>query len=94
MACREVLRDREDVVMIAPQEKGIVFYKLRSPNEVRKIDEVPQLDSKGVDKDQLKLARNLGLGAVNRIGPLKRVFMRHAMGSIGNLPKLLRGEAL
>jgi DNA end-binding protein Ku len=54
-----VLRDREDVVMIAPQEKGIVFYKLRSPKEVRNIGEVPQLDSKSVDKDQLKLARNL-----------------------------------
>jgi DNA end-binding protein Ku len=54
-----VLRDREDVVMIAPQENGIVFYKLRSPNEVRKMSEVPQLDGKTADKDQLKLARSL-----------------------------------
>lgn len=54
-----VLRDREDVVMIAPQENGIVFYKLRSPKEVRNISEVPQLDGKSIDKDQLKLARNL-----------------------------------
>lgn len=54
-----VLRDREDVVMIAPQDNGIVFYKLRSPKEVRNIGEVPQLDGKSVDKDQLKLARNL-----------------------------------
>ena len=45
--------------MIAPQENGIVFYKLRSPTEVRKISEVPQLDGKTADKDQLKLARNL-----------------------------------
>jgi DNA end-binding protein Ku len=54
-----VLRDREDVVMISPQENGICLYRLRSPDEVRKMSDVPQLDSKGVDKDQLKLARNL-----------------------------------
>ncbi len=54
-----VLRDREDVVMIAPQENGICLYKLRSPKEVRNINEVPQLDGKTVDKKQLDLARNL-----------------------------------
>jgi DNA end-binding protein Ku len=54
-----VLRDREDVVMIAPHENAIVFYKLRSPKEIRNISEVPQLDGKGIDKDQLKLARSL-----------------------------------
>ncbi len=54
-----VLRDREDVVMIAPQENGICLYKLRSPKEVRNISEVPQLDGKNVDKKQLDLARNL-----------------------------------
>ena len=42
----------------------------------------------------LKLARNIGLAAVNKAGPLKKVFMRHAMGSTGNLPRLLKGEAL
>jgi DNA end-binding protein Ku len=54
-----VLRDREDVVMIAPHENGICLYKLRSPKEVRSINEVPQLDTKGVDKKQLELAKNL-----------------------------------
>lgn len=54
-----VLRDREDVVMIAPHENGICLYKLRSPKEVRSITDVPQLDSKGVDKKQLELAKNL-----------------------------------
>jgi 2-octaprenyl-6-methoxyphenol hydroxylase len=42
----------------------------------------------------LRLARDLGLGAINRIPPLKKFFMRHAMGTVGELPKLLRGEAL
>jgi 2-octaprenyl-6-methoxyphenol hydroxylase len=40
----------------------------------------------------LALARDLGLAAVNRSGPLKRFFMRHAMGEAGRLPKLLKGE--
>ncbi|MDE1172380.1 MAG: FAD-dependent monooxygenase [Parvibaculaceae bacterium] len=42
----------------------------------------------------VRLARDLGLGIVNRIGPARRLFMRHAGGSIGDLPRLLRGEAL
>ena len=42
----------------------------------------------------LRLARELGLGAVERIPPLKRFFMRHAMGLLGDLPRLMRGEAL
>jgi 2-octaprenyl-6-methoxyphenol hydroxylase len=42
----------------------------------------------------LRLARELGLGAVDRIPPLKRFFMRHAMGLLGDLPRLMRGESL
>jgi 2-octaprenyl-6-methoxyphenol hydroxylase len=42
----------------------------------------------------LRLARDLGLAAVNRVPPLKRVFMNHAMGLVGDLPRLIRGEAL
>jgi 2-octaprenyl-6-methoxyphenol hydroxylase len=42
----------------------------------------------------IKLARDLGLGAVNKIPPLKRFFMRHAMGTVGDLPKLMRGASL
>jgi DNA end-binding protein Ku len=54
-----VLRDREDVVMISPMEKGLVLYRLRYPNEVRNIGEVPLANGKVTDKDQLKLARTL-----------------------------------
>jgi len=42
----------------------------------------------------LRLARDLGLAAVNQVPPLKRLFMRHAMGLVGDLPRLVRGEAL
>jgi 2-octaprenyl-6-methoxyphenol hydroxylase len=40
----------------------------------------------------IRTARDLGLAAVNKLPPLKRIFMRHAMGVSGDLPKLLRGE--
>ena len=46
------------------------------------------------DIPPLKLARGLGLGLVDKIKPLKRVFMRDAMGTLGKLPRLMRGEAL
>ncbi|MCW5745313.1 MAG: UbiH/UbiF/VisC/COQ6 family ubiquinone biosynthesis hydroxylase [Alphaproteobacteria bacterium] len=42
----------------------------------------------------LRLARDVGLAAVNRLPPLRRFFMRHAMGVVGDLPRLVRGEAL
>lgn len=46
------------------------------------------------DLGPLKLARDLGLAAVNRLNPVKRFFMRHAMGLVGDLPRLMRGEKL
>ncbi|MEC9345495.1 MAG: UbiH/UbiF/VisC/COQ6 family ubiquinone biosynthesis hydroxylase [Pseudomonadota bacterium] len=42
------------------------------------------------DLPPLKLARDLGLAAVNRAGPLRRFFMRHAMGDVGDRPRLLK----
>jgi 2-octaprenyl-6-methoxyphenol hydroxylase len=41
----------------------------------------------------LRVARNLGMGAVDMIAPLRRFFMRHAGGDVGTLPRLLKGEA-
>jgi DNA end-binding protein Ku len=54
-----VLRDREEVVMIAPLDAGLVLYKLRNPQELRKIESVPQLEKKDVNKDELKLSISL-----------------------------------
>jgi len=42
----------------------------------------------------LRLARDIGLAAVNRLPPVKKVFMRHAMGLVGDLPRLMRGLPL
>lgn len=39
----------------------------------------------------LRLARTLGLAAVNQMPGLRRFFMHHAMGEVGDLPRLMRG---
>lgn len=44
--------------------------------------------------DVLRLARNIGLGVVERIPALKRVFIREAAGFTGDVPKLMRGEGV
>jgi 2-octaprenyl-6-methoxyphenol hydroxylase len=40
----------------------------------------------------LRVIRDLGLGIVDAIGPLRRFFMRNAGGDLGKLPRLMRGE--
>jgi 2-octaprenyl-6-methoxyphenol hydroxylase len=44
--------------------------------------------------DILRFARDVGLGLVDRLPGLKRLFIREAAGLVGEVPKLLRGEAL
>ena len=44
--------------------------------------------------DVLRLARDVGLGLVDRLPALKRLFIREAAGLVGEVPKLLRGELL
>ncbi len=49
------------------------------------------------DIEPLRLARTAGLAVVDRLGPMKRLFMRHAMGTtgiVGGVPRLMRGRAL
>lgn len=54
-----VLRDRETPVLITPHEGGVLMYRLRYPNEIRSMREVPQLLEVKADKEQLKLAKTL-----------------------------------
>ncbi len=46
------------------------------------------------DVTPLRLARDLGLGLVDRLPGLKRFFIREAAGVAGAPPRLLRGKAL
>jgi DNA end-binding protein Ku len=55
-----VLRDREDLVAVFPHGDGIVLQKLRYPAEVRKMEEVPDIDkTQKVDKKELSMATSL-----------------------------------
>jgi 2-octaprenyl-6-methoxyphenol hydroxylase len=55
-------------------------------------DSLNRLFSNG--SDALRIARDVGLGLVDRLPALKGVFIREAAGLTGEVPKLLRGEAL
>ena len=44
--------------------------------------------------DVLRLTRDVGLGLVDRFPALKRIFIREAAGLVGEVPRLLKGEAL
>ncbi len=46
------------------------------------------------DIKPLKFLRDSGLGILNSIMPAKKFLMRHAVGMVGNLPKLVAGERL
>lgn len=46
------------------------------------------------DATPIRLARDFGLGVVDRLPGLKRFFIREAAGVAGAPPRLLRGEAL
>ncbi|MBV9531471.1 MAG: ubiquinone biosynthesis hydroxylase [Bradyrhizobium sp.] len=42
----------------------------------------------------LRAVRDIGLGVVDRAAPLKNLFIREAAGLTGEVPRLLKGEAL
>jgi 2-octaprenyl-6-methoxyphenol hydroxylase len=44
--------------------------------------------------DVLRLVRDVGLGLVDRLPGLKQLFIREAAGLVGEMPRLLKGEAL
>ena len=46
------------------------------------------------DAAPLRLARDAGFFLFNRMMPLKRLAMRHAMGVVGKLPRLVQGKPL
>lgn len=60
-----VLRDREDLVALFPQDNGLVIQKLRYPHELRKMEDVPdfetvqRLDGEKLNKNELELATTL-----------------------------------
>ncbi|MFL5251742.1 MAG: UbiH/UbiF/VisC/COQ6 family ubiquinone biosynthesis hydroxylase [Rhodopila sp.] len=57
------------------------YQRLRQPDNLLMFGMTDQLDRLfSTDSRLVRLARDLGIEGVNRFGPLKRVFMRQAMG--------------
>lgn len=57
---RVVLRNKESLVLLKPHEGGVLMYKLRFPNQLRSMKDVPYVDEEEeVDKDQLEMAKEL-----------------------------------
>jgi DNA end-binding protein Ku len=54
-----VLRDREDMVLVGPHKGGLMIYKVRYPQVIREIGEVPCVGGQQVLSDELQLARSL-----------------------------------
>lgn len=54
-----VLRNKESPVLLTPYEGGILMYKLRYPNQLRNMDDVPYLKDEEVDEEQLEMAVEL-----------------------------------
>ena len=68
---RVVLRDRESIMMMAPEKNGLLLYKLRYPEEVRKMDNIPDLEAIETDDEQLKLAHTLVDSMTTSLGKIK-----------------------
>src|SRR6267142_5754161 len=73
-----VLRDREDLVALFPQENGLVLQKLRFPHEIRSMNDVPELEgATKLDKNELKLATTLVEQMVTSLAEIDTVDQYH-----------------
>jgi 2-octaprenyl-6-methoxyphenol hydroxylase len=88
----EALRLGEDIGSEAVTERYAAWRRFDTVSLAAGMDAFVRLFSN--DHPLLRLARGAGMAAVNRIGPARRFFMQEAGGAVGDLPKLLRGEAL
>jgi 2-octaprenyl-6-methoxyphenol hydroxylase len=88
----EALRLGEDIGAEAVLERYAAWRRFDTATLSAGMDLFVRLFSN--DNALLRLARGAGMAAVNRIGPARRFFMHEAGGAVGDLPRLLRGEAL
>jgi 2-octaprenyl-6-methoxyphenol hydroxylase len=88
----EALRLGEDIGSEAVTERYAAWRRFDTVSLAAGMDAFVRLFSN--DHPLIRLARGAGMAAVNRIGPARRFFMQEAGGAVGDLPKLLRGEAL
>ena len=88
----EAMRLGEDIGSEAVLERYAAWRRFDTVSVSAVADAFVRLFSN--DNPLLRLARGAGMAAVNRIGPARRFFMTEAGGAVGDLPRLLRGEAL
>ena len=95
-ALAEIIVDRLRLGLDPGDTETLMRYqKWRKPDNMMMIaatDSLNRLFSN--DVAPVRMARDTGLALVNQLPPLKRVLMRHAMGLVGDLPRLTRGEPL
>jgi 2-octaprenyl-6-methoxyphenol hydroxylase len=95
-ALAEVLVDAvrlgEDIGSDAVLERYARWRRFETVTMSAATDQFDRLFSN--DLPPVRLARDLGMALVNRIGPARRYFMQSAGGAAGDLPRLLRGEPL
>jgi 2-octaprenyl-6-methoxyphenol hydroxylase len=88
----EALRGGEDIGSDVVLERFARWRRFDTVTNALAFDGFVRLFSN--DNPILRVARGLGLAAVNRIAPARRFFMHEAGGAVGDLPKLLRGQAI
>ena len=95
-ALAEVLTDAKrlglDIGSVGVLEKYQKWRRFDSSVMLAMTDGLNRLFSN--DISPIKAVRDFGLATINKANPLKKFFMLHAMGSVGDLPRLLKGEAL
>ncbi len=88
----EAIRNGEDIGAEATLERYARWRRFDNVTNALAFDGFVRLFSN--DNPLLRVARGIGMAAVNRIAPARRFFMHEAGGGVGDLPKLLRGTAL
>jgi 2-octaprenyl-6-methoxyphenol hydroxylase len=88
----EAMRNGEDIGSEVVLERYAAWRRFDTVTLSAGMDAFVRLFSN--DNPLVRVARGVGMAAVNRIGPARRFFMTEAGGAVGDLPRLLRGEAL
>ena len=88
----EAVRNGEDIGAEAVLERYARWRRFDNAALAAGFDGFVRLFSN--DLPPVRLARDLGIAVVNRIPALRKAFMHEAGGATGDLPRLLRGEAV
>ncbi len=88
----EALRRGEDIGAIDVLERYQAWRRFDSVSLALGMDAVNRAFSN--DNPLLRAGRELGMGLVQAIGPMRRGFMRQAAGLSGAQPRLMQGRAL